>query len=351
MKAALVLVAAVAIGGAALVAVLGVDAPYTRRTDPETDNAFVDGDRRPLGARVPGYIRRVPVDDNQVVHRGDLVAEVEPDDYQAARDQAAAEVSAAEAAIAALRDKRRVAEQGVEQARSAVEGVSADLVRTAPELQRQRTLQPTDVGVRRSVETAEADQRRTVATLAQRKAELEAAWRQLDVLDAQTAQAEAQLAGRQAALRLAEIDLRWTRVDAPVDGTLGVRAVHPGSLAATGTEVDSIVPLDTVWVTANFTERQITGIRPGQAAEVRVEAFRTTPIRGRVLGLSPATGAQFSPVPPDNTTGNFTKVVQRVPVKIGLDLPGSGLEGKLRPGMSATARVLTGAVAGGGAPP
>jgi membrane fusion protein (multidrug efflux system) len=145
--------------------------------------------------------------------------------------------------------------------------------------------------------------------------------------------------------RLAQIALGYTRIVSPIDGTLGVREVREGALLAPGTEVDTVTPLDGVYVTANFTERQITNIRLGQRATVRVDAFRDTPIRGEVAGIQPATGSQVSLVPADNATGNFTKIVQRIPVKIALDLTETHLIGQVRPGMSVRVEVMTDAPA------
>jgi membrane fusion protein (multidrug efflux system) len=161
------------------------------------------------------------------------------------------------------------------------------------------------------------------------------------VLAAQLEQARASVDAAAAELRLAELNLGWTRIVAPSDGTLGQRQVREGSLVAPGTVVDTVTPLDGVWVTANFTERQIADVRVGAPAEVRVDAFARVAIPGRVAGVAPATGSQFSLVPADNSTGNFTKVVQRVPVKLALDLSVTGLAGRVAPGMSARAQVFT----------
>ena len=151
------------------------------------------------------------------------------------------------------------------------------------------------------------------------------------------------MAARQADVRLAEINLGWTRVVAPADGTLAARLVRVGDLMQPGTVITSLTPLDTVWVDANFTEHQIPRIRVGQPARLRVDAFSDSPLDGHVIGLAPLTGTVTSAVPADNTTGNFTKVVQRVPVRIAIDWHGSPLIGRVRPGMSVVATVYTGA--------
>jgi membrane fusion protein (multidrug efflux system) len=211
----------------------------------------------------------------------------------------------------------------------------------ANELRRQQSLLPTLAGIRRSYEAAEADQARILASHAQAQAQLALRERQREVLAAQLEQARAKVEAAAADLRLAELNLGWTRITTPSDGILGERQIREGSLVAPGTVVDTVTPLDRVWVTANFTERQITDIRVGAPAEVRVDAFARVAIPGRVVGLAPATGTQFSLVPADNSTGNFTKVVQRIPVKLALDLSATGLAGRIAPGMSARAQVFT----------
>ena len=160
------------------------------------------------------------------------------------------------------------------------------------------------------------------------------------MLDSQRTQAQATLKAQQAARDLARINFGYTRIVAPVDGMVGQRQVRPGQYVNVGTEVISVVPLPNVWVVANYKETQMNRVRLGQRASVTVDAFPSVVLRGHVDSWSPASGAQFSLLPPDNATGNFTKVVQRIPVKIALD-PGGPLAGKLRPGMSAVATIVT----------
>jgi membrane fusion protein (multidrug efflux system) len=191
------------------------------------------------------------------------------------------------------------------------------------------------------VDVAVAAAQVTSADVDRAAAQLQSVRSQLDVLAAQRSQAQATLKARQADVMLARITLGWTRITSPVDGALGARRVRVGALVGPGTEIVSVTPLDTVWVTANFTERQIAGIVPGRRARLHVDAFPGTELDGHVVGLSPGTGATFGALPADNTTGNFTKVVQRVPVKIAIDWNGSKLRGQVRPGMSVLARVAT----------
>jgi membrane fusion protein (multidrug efflux system) len=336
----LFLLGALAIASAALTA-LGTRSALNRREDPVTVNAYVGGDRTPLAAHLPAYVRRVAVGDNQLVKRGDLIVELVDDDYRASRDQARANLTAAQAQVRALEAQQDVVAQTIEEARAGLAAIEASMPAIANELRRQQTLLPTLTGIRRSYEAAEADQARILASHAKAEAQLTFRQRQRDVLAAQIDQARANVDVAAAELQLAELNLSWTRITAPEDGTLGVRQVREGSLVAPGTVVDTVTPLDSVWVTANFTERQITDIQLGALAEVRVATFVHVPIPGRVVGIAPATGSQFSLVPADNSTGNFTKVAQRIPVKIALDLSRTGLSGRVAPGMSARAQVFT----------
>jgi membrane fusion protein (multidrug efflux system) len=336
----LFLLGAISVAAAALLAV-GTRSALNRREDPVTVNAYVDGDRTPLSAHLPAYVRRVAVGDNQPVRRGDLIVELVDDDYRASLDQARANLAAAQAMARSLEAQRAVVAQMIEQARAGLTAIEAGMPAIANELRRQQTLLPTLAGTRRSYEAAEADQARILASHAQAQAQLVLRERQREVLEAQLGQARARAEAAVADLRLAELNLGWTRITAPADGILGERQVREGSLVAPGTVVDTVTPLDRVWVTANFTERQITNIHLGAPAEVRVDAFTRVAIPGRVVGIAPATGSQFSLVPADNSTGNFTKVVQRIPVKLALNLSATGLAGRIAPGMSARAQVFT----------
>ncbi|WP_428374691.1 HlyD family secretion protein [Lichenicoccus sp.] len=321
--------------------VLSFDNPQTGARDPQTANAYVGGDTTPLSARVTGYLREFPVADNQVVQAGQLVAGIEDDDYRAQAAGAAAALDAAEARLTALDAQlRQLAEQTAE-ARTGEVAASADAGRAAPELRRQVRLLHTDLGQQRNLDQAQADQRRYEAGIAQARALTGVAQRQTDELAAQRDEQAATVLGRRADLRLARITLGWTRLSAPVAGTLGPRLVRQGDLLAPGTRLVVLTPLDSVWVDANFTERQIPDIRIGQRARLVLDAFPRQPLEGRVTGLSPTTGSALSAIPADNTTGNFTKVAQRVPVRIAILWNGSPLRGLVRPGMSVTATVFT----------
>ena len=270
-----------------------------------------------------------------------MIVQMEDDDYRAQAAEAQAQADAARTALAALGEKREVLQQQVVQAQDTVTAANDQLVHAVNETHRQQELLPTAFGLLQGLQTAQADQRRAEATRAQGEAQVLVNQRQLDLLDAQILQAKAQTSEADAQNTLAQIALGYTRIVAPIDGTLGVREVHEGALLSPGTQVDTITPLDTVYVTANFTERQITNIRIGQRAIVRVDAFRNVAVQGKVAGIQPATGSQVSLVPADNSTGNFTKIVQRIPVKISLDLAETHLIGRVLPGMSARVEVIT----------
>ncbi len=326
---------------ALLLGLLVWDAPLTGERNPQTQNAYVDGDVTPLSARVQGAVMQLPISDNQPVRAGDLIAVIDDSDYRAQLAQAQAQVAVAAANLQSLADRETAVRLQIEQASASVAAARAGLVSDTPEAARQRTLATTDAGLGRSVDAAVANAQVTSAGVDRAAAQLQAVRSQLDVLAAQRAQAQATLEARQADVALARITLGWTRIISPVDGRLGARSVRAGTLVGPGTEIVAVTPLDTVWVTANFTERQIAGIVPGRRARLHVDAFPGVDLDGHVVGLSPGTGATFSGLPADNTTGNFTKVVQRVPVKIAIDWNGSPLRGQVRPGMSVEARIAT----------
>jgi len=343
---AVLFAAGVAVVVASTVFVISRDEGYTYRVDPQTDNAYVGGDVTQISSREPGYLTKLPIADNQVVHAGDLIAAIEDDDYRAERDQAKATLLAARARLTSIEAQKIELAAEIARSRSGEAGSIAATGSTAPELARQEIIVHTDAGVRRALEEAEADQKRDAASVAAAHAQLQVRERQSATLEAQVREAAAAVAARQADLDLATLNLGWTRIVAPVDGTLGARLVRVGDLLAPGTRVVSVTPLDTVWVDANFTERQMPNIRVGQRARLRLDTFPRDVLAGRVAGIAPVTGGLLAAVQPDNTTGNFTKVPARVPVRIAIVWNDSGaaarLRGLVRPGMSAVATVLTG---------
>ena len=305
-----------------------------------TDDAYVRGDITPLSAKVEGYVRRVAVDDFERVKEGEPLVEIEDDDYRARVAQAEADLLGAEAAIENLKARKAAQRAQVAEAQDAINATQADVERTRLEAARQRTLLATTFGTPQRVEQADAAAERFAATLARNQAQLEAQRRQLAVLDTQEAQLRADVKAKQAALDLAKINLGYTRILAPVSGMVSERDVRDGQYVHAGSQVISVVPLDNVWVLANYKETQLTHVAIGQRAEIRVDTFPGVVITAIVDSIAPASGAQFSLLPPDNATGNFTKVVQRIPVKLRI-APDDPLSGKLRPGMSVIATILT----------
>ena len=332
-----------------------------------TDDAYLHADVTPLSTKISGVVAKVNVSDYQQVKAGDLLVEVKDDDYQAQVAQANAGVAAARAAIENNRRQKQLQQAkidrtnaGVGQAQAEILGAQAgidvaqaDLDRAFPERQRQETLIATGSTTRQKVEQAVADEERSRAQLVSRQAGLaqakaalasnesavEAERRGLDVLNSQEAQLRADLAAKQAALEAARANLAYTRIVAPTDGTVGERKVRPGQMVNPGTQVISLVE-DDVWVQANYKETQLTHVAVGNSVEIKVDAFPGIVLRGKVSNVSPASGSQFSLLPPDNATGNFTKVTQRIPVKITLESDGR-VGGKLRPGMSVLATIDT----------
>jgi membrane fusion protein (multidrug efflux system) len=305
-----------------------------------TDDAYVRGDITPLSAKVEGYVRRVAVDDFERVKAGDLLVEIEDDDYRARAAQAEADLLGAKAAIENLKARKAAQHAQVAEAEDAIKATQADVERTRLEAARQRTLLATTFGTRQRVEQADAAAERFSATLARNEAELDAQRSQLAVLDTQEAQLRADAKAKQAALDLAKINLGYTRILAPVSGMVSERDVRNGQYVHAGSQVISVVPLDNVWVLGNYKETQLTHVAIGQRAEIRVDTFPGVVITAMVDSIAPASGAQFSLLPPDNATGNFTKVVQRIPVKLRI-APDNPLAGKLLPGMSVIATILT----------
>jgi membrane fusion protein (multidrug efflux system) len=316
------------------------DAWVGARVDQTTDDAFIKGDITPLSAKIEGYIRYVAVGDYQQVKAGDLLVEIEDVDYRARVAEAEADLAGAEAAITNLKAHKAQQHAKITSAESAIEATKADVERSTLEAERQRTLLASHYGTSQRMEQAVADEKRFQATLVQNRADLDAERRQMAVLDTQESQLRAELKAKRAMLALANITLSYTRITAPVNGMVGERGVRVGQYVRAGTQIVAVVPLDTVWVLANYKETQLTRVTIRQRASITVDSFPGSIITGRVDSIAPASGSQFSLLPPDNATGNFTKVVQRIPVKIVLD-PEHPLADQLRPGMSAIATIHT----------
>ena len=285
-----------------------------------TDDAFVSGDVTPLSARVSGYITEMPVNDFQTVRKGDLIAVIDPSDYQAQLDLAQANLAAAQATLANLANQRVVQEALVHQAEATIDATEADVLRYQLEDQRQRNLFKTGIaGTQQLVEQADDNAKRAIAQRRLNEAQLDQQKAALAAIDIQEKQLKAQIHAAEAQVALAADNLRYTRILSPADGLVGQRQVRLGQFVNVGTQVIAVLPLPNIWVTANYKETQMTNIRVGQPARVAVDAFPDLKLTGHVDSWSPGTGSTFALLPPDNATGNFTKVVQRVPVKIVLD--------------------------------
>ena len=303
-----------------------------------TDDAYLQADVTRLSAKVPGYVVSVPVQDFQRVRAGQLIAQIEEDDYLASLDRAVADVGTAKAQVEVLKAQRAFQAANVEAARAAVASTAANLAQNLRDLARQRVLLSTGSSTVETGERLRTTHDQLAAQLAQNRAQAEAAERQLGVLAAQQAQAEATVAARQADLETARINLAYTHIVAPQDGVLGERQVFPGQYVGAGGQVNTLTPLPHVWVIANYRETQLTRMAVGQQAEIRVDTFPGRVLKGHVQSFSPGSGAVFALLPPDNATGNFTKVVQRIAVKILID-DADGLTDLLRPGMSVEAGI------------
>ncbi len=298
-----------------------------------TDDAYLAADTAMIAPKIGGYVSDVRVNENQLVSKGQVLAVIDPRDYQAALDGANADIAAAQASIAS-----DAAELSLQQAKiqAAQAMLQADKARAAfADADRRRYAAASASGASTAQLTSQAatDVATANATVAADEANLLGAQRQVDVLRAATAQSEASLEQAQAKAEQARLDLSHTEVTAPFDGMIGNKTVQVGNYVQPGTEIMAVVPLSQVYVLANFKETQLTNIRPGQTVTVTVDGYPSLPVSGTVDSVSPASGQEFALLPPDNATGNFTKIVQRVPVKILLHL-NKDLIGKLRPGMS-----------------
>ena len=303
-----------------------------------TDDAYLQADLTPIAAKVPGYLSDLPVQDFERVRAGQLIAQVSDSDYRASVAQAQAAVASASAQAEALKAQSTLQAANVDAAKAVVASTTAALDQNSRDLIRQKKLLETGSSSTEATEKLQTGRQQISAQLAQNRAQAEAASRQLGVLAAQENQAQAAIAAAQAASRLAQINLGYTRIVAPQDGVLAQRQVKPGQYVGVGTQITSLTPLPHVWVIANYKETQLTHMAVGDKAEVRVDTYPGRVLRGHVLAFAPGSGAQFALLPPDNATGNFTKVVQRVAVKIAID-DADGLADRLRPGLSVVARV------------
>jgi membrane fusion protein, multidrug efflux system len=331
------------------------------RAEQRTDDAYVRADMTPLSTRISGTVREIDVNDFEPVKAGQLLVQLDDDDYRAKVEEAKAALAAAQAqfednqAAKQIQDASiQTAEAGIAQAAAAIDEAKADIVstqaevdRTEAERKRQEALLASKAATHQQLEqavanaesfsgqlaTRQADLARAEAGLTSSRALLEAAKKQRAALDTQDSGLRADIQAKEAAITVTNVNLGYTQIFAPAAGAIGERHVQAGQLVAPGMQVVDLVEGD-VWIEANYQETQLTNIRVGDRADITVDTFPGVVLHGKVIEISPASGSQFALLPPDNATGNFTKVVQRIPVKIALD-PDHPLKGRLRPGFSA----------------
>ncbi len=305
-----------------------------------TNNAYIRTDITTVSARVEGQIDDVLVKDNQRVEKGDLLVRIQQEAFRARLAQGLADLEKAEATVNAIEGKLILQDSLIVEAQADLDAVLADHALAKGELKRAKGLVADNVTSAQRFETAVAEELRARANVAGARAHLSAARTEKDILEMERKALSAEAGEKAAALDLLKIDLTYTEVRAPVDGVVGNRSVRTGQYVRPGMYLMALVPTDTPWVVANFKETQLTRMQPGQTAEITVDTYPDVILTGQIESLSPASGAEFSLLPPENATGNFSKIVQRVPIKI--TLPNEhALKGLLRPGMSVIVNVDT----------
>jgi membrane fusion protein (multidrug efflux system) len=325
--------------GVAAAADFGYGYLTTGRYLETTDDAYVKADSTIVAPKVSGYIAEVLVSDNEKVAAGQLLARIDDRDFRTALAQAKADVAASDAAVRNLDAQTELQQPIIQQQAAEVDAAEANLQFAQEERARYDVLMKSGSGTVQRAQQTDAALRAQTAQLQQGKAGLAAANKRIEVLATDRAKAVAQLDHARAVEAQAALNLSYTEITAPVDGSVGARSLRVGQFVQAGTQLMAVVPLDAVYVVANFKETQLTHVRDGQPVELRIDSFHGTTLKGHVDSLSPASGLEFALLPPDNATGNFTKIVQRVPVKIVLD--DHNLNGLLRPGMSAEPTVDT----------
>src|SRR5216684_3727529 len=333
------LLAALCTGATVLLA--GRSAGLTVGTKSQTtDDAYVRADQITISSHIAGYVESVPVRDNERVVKGQTIATIRDDDYQARLSSAEADVKTAQSAVDILVAQASLQNSRIAGAEASVKATDADLTQERLELARQTTLVSSADTPRRNLEITQAAEGRLTAQRDEKLANVAVARQTLEVLQHQISQAKQTVAAKQAALDLARIELGYTRIVSPVDGQLSARMALSSEYVTPGTQIGLVVPLPNVWVVANFREVQIAHTQPGQAANVTVDSVPGRTFQGTVDSFGPVSGALQALLPPDNATGNFTKIAQRFAVKILLSSDQPGLD-RLRPGMSVIATVRT----------
>jgi membrane fusion protein, multidrug efflux system len=305
-----------------------------------TDDAYIGGNVTPLAPHIDAFIEKILVADNGRVHVGDVLIQLDQRDYQTALDHAAAALRARLAAAQSLRAQYALQQSTIRQQEADLGAKKAQATFAAKDAVRYRVLAQTSYGSRQNEERTSAAEQEAQSAVAAVQAGLEAARQQLKVLEAQTSEADAAVAQAQSDLKTAQLNLGYSEIRSPIDGYVGNRAAQVGAYATKGTYLISVTPADGLWIDANFKEDQLARMTPGQSATVTADVLPGHVFQARVVSLAPGTGAVFSVIPPENATGNFTKIVQRVPVRVVLDAGDSKLA-MLRPGLSTLVRVDT----------
>ena len=305
-----------------------------------TDDAYVKADTSIIAAKVGGYVSTVPIVQNVVVNKGDVLATIDDGDYRNAVDAAKAKIDTQDATVARIGRQVEAQNASIDQAKASLLSVKAEALRTGTEYERAHALMQSTYGTQQRLDQALTDRDRAVAAVASAQAAVISAQAGLDVLKAQQVEARQVRAELETGLAMAQRNLDFTTIRAPFDGVVGNKAVQPGQYVQTGTRLLALVPMKSAYVEANFKETQIDRLKPGQHVTVKPDAFSARAIEGTVESIAPASGAEFSLLPPENATGNFTKIVQRVPVRIKVPVEVAD-EGFLRPGLSVEVEVHT----------
>ncbi|MBR0739947.1 HlyD family secretion protein [Bradyrhizobium liaoningense] len=305
-----------------------------------TDDAYVKADNTTIAPKVSGYLDRVLVGDNEHVKAGQILARIDDRDFRVALDQTRADVAAANATVTSKEAQLEVQEAVITAARATIDVDNAAKVFAKQENKRYTDLAATGYGSVQNAQQAQARDAGADAAIQRDTANLASALKQVDLLKAEILQAKAAAARAAALQRQAELNLGYTTIVSPIDGVVGNRTLRVGQYVQAGTQLMSIVPTDGAYVVANFKETQLTHVRAGQKVELEVDTFPGQVVRGHVDSIAPASGQEFALLPPDNATGNFTKIVQRIPVKIALDAETSPAIA-LRPGMSVIPTIAT----------
>ncbi|WP_307743457.1 efflux RND transporter periplasmic adaptor subunit [uncultured Pantoea sp.] len=302
--------------------------------DHRTNDAYINADYTLVAPKVPGYISSVQVQDNQQVKAGQLLATLDDRDYRVALESATADLQVSQAKLLSSQAQLEQQQSVIDQQKASVAASQASAQYAGQSAERYNRLYKSGTVAADDQQKASSTQRSALAAVHQSQAALASAVKQVGVLQAAVRSAEADVAAAKASVDQARLNLSYTRIVAPVDGMVGQRAVRTGAYVSAGTRLLAVVPLQQTYVTANYLETQLSDVRPGQRVQIRVDALPGRTFTGHVDSIAPATGATFSAISPDNATGNYTKVVQRLPVKIVLDSDQPNLA-QLRVGMSA----------------